>query len=350
MQPHCLALSDRIYRILLRAYPASFRERFAAEMAQVFGCLCREAYVQSGTGGVLRLWLPTLWDWAWAAFYQWWICLFRRRMETMQTNSIDRPDRIRPLSAVQAGAAALPFLAFGIASMASKLELFHTYPANIPMWQILLIDPYLVFNWLILLGLGAGILAGFPRWAYSFLGWAIVFAWWWSDMRFYGYSLDWKIWLPLLGVFALTLLMRRSWQPVRALLAGIRMDWTLFSLSIYIFFGWGTLVFDENHHPYLLAFIAATALAFSSGAWGYFRSTAPLRRVLALVGGLFLATILSMITYATWDYRAYYNLPESTRNVNLFGLFFFAGLALLMLGNGWLAEWRRRRDAHLRGT
>jgi hypothetical protein len=350
MQPRWLALSDRMYRILLQAYPASFRKRFAAEMAQVFGCQCREAYVQSGAGGVLRLWLPTLWDWAWAAIYQWWIRLFRRRMETMQTNSIDRTDGIRPLSAVQAGAAALPFLAFGIASMASKLEFFHTYPATLPLWQILLIDPYLVFNWLILLGLGAGILAGFPRWAYSFLGWAIVFAWWWSDMGFYGYSLGWKIWLPLLGVFAITLLMRRSWQPMRALLAGIWMDWTLASLSIYIFYGWGVLVFDEVHHPYLLAFIAATALAFSLGVWGYFRSAAPLRRVLALVGGLFLTILLPVIINAAWDYRAYSNLQESTRNVNLIGLFFFAGLALLMLGNGWLADWWRRRDDRLKGT
>ena len=53
MQPHWLTLSDWMYRILLQAYPASFRERFAAEMAQVFGCLCRDAYVQSGAGGVL---------------------------------------------------------------------------------------------------------------------------------------------------------------------------------------------------------------------------------------------------------------------------------------------------------
>jgi hypothetical protein len=345
MQPRGLALSERMYRILLQAYPASFRKRFAAEMAQVFDCLGREAYAQSGAGGLLRLWQPTLWDWAGATAAQWWVCLFRRRMGTMQTKPVDYRDGIQPLSALQAGAAALPFLAFGAASLVSKLEFFHTYPASLPMWQILLIDPYLVFNWIILLGLGAGLLAGFPRWAYSFLGWAVLFGWWWSDMGFYGHSLGWKIWLPLLGVFAITLLVRRSWQPLRALLAGLWKDWTLLSLSIYILYGWTFMLSDENHHPYLLAFIAAATLAISLGAWGYFRSTSPLRRVLALVGGLFLAILIAVINNATWDYRAYYGLPESASNVNLFGLVFFVGLIIFMLGIGWLALRRRRHDA-----
>jgi hypothetical protein len=334
-----------VYRLLLQAYPASFRARFAAEMAQVFGCLCREAYAQSGVGGLLRLWLLSLWDWAEAAISQWWKYLFRRRMEDMEAKPIDYRDRIQPLSVIQAGAAALPFLAFGIASLVSKLEFFHTYPANLPLWQILLIDPYLVFNWLMLIGLGIGLLAGFPRWAYSFLGWAILFAWWWSDMGFYGHSMDWKIWLPLLAVFVIAFLVRRSWQPMRAILAGLWKDWTLLSLSIYILYGWTFMLSDENHNPYLLAFIAATTLALSLGAWGYFRSASPLRRVLALVGGLFLAILLAVINNATWDYRAYYSLPESASNVNLFGLVFLVGFISFVLGIGWLSLRRWRHDA-----
>jgi hypothetical protein len=345
MRPRWLALSDRVYRLLLRAYPASFRARFAAEMAQVFSCLCREVFAQSGAVGLLRLWLLSLWDWAGAAISQWWKYLFKIRMVSMQSNSINNRDGIQPLSVIQAGAAALPFLAFGIASLVSKLEFFHTYPVSLPLWQILLIDPYLVFNWLMLVGLGVGILAGFPRWAYSFLGWTILFAWWWSDMGFYGHSMDWKIWLPLLAVFVIALLVRRSWQPLRALLAGLWMDWTLLSLSLYILCGWTFMLSDENHNPYLLVFIAATTLALSLGAWGYFRSTSPLRGVLALVGGFFLTILLAVINNATWDYRAYYGLPESASNANLFGLFFFIGLTILMLVIGWLALWRRRHNA-----
>jgi hypothetical protein len=143
----------------------------------------------------------------------------------------------------------------------------------------------------------------------------------------------------------IALLVRRSWQPLRTLLAGLWKDWTLLSLTLYILYGWTFMLSDENHHPYLLVFIAAATLAISLGAWGYFRSTSPMRRVLALVGGLFLAILLAVINNATWDYRAYYNLPESASSVSLVGLIFFVGLIIFMLGIGWLALRRRRRDA-----
>ncbi len=335
---------------MLQVYPGGFRGRFAAEMAQVFRALCCEAYAESGVGGVMCLWLPALWDCVWSAIYQWWMRLFKRKVENMQTKPIDRRDGILPLSVAQAGLAALPFLAFGISSLVIRLEFFHTYPASLPLWQILFIHPYLVFNWLILIGLGVGVLAGFPRWAYSFLGWALLFAWWWMDMGFYGYYSDWKIWLPLLGVFLVTLLIRRSLQPLRALFTGMWSDWTLLSLGVYTLYGYVSMLYDENHHPYLLIFIAVTTLAISMGAWGYFRSVSPLRRVLALVGGLLLATVIGGINSATWDYRAYYGLPESSQNVSLVGLILFVGLALLMLGNGLLARWRLVRDSSLKET
>jgi len=348
MKSRLLAFSDWMYRAMLQVYPAGFRERFAAEMAQVFRSLYCEAYAESGVGGVMRLWLPALWDWAWSAIYQWWMRLFKRKVENMQTKPIDRRDGILPLPAAQAGLAALPFLAFGISSVVNRLELFHTNPASLPLWQILFIHPHLVFNWLMLIGLGVGILAGFPRWAYTFLGWALLFAWWWTDMGFYGHYSDWKIWLPLLGVFLVTLLIRRSLLPVRALFTGIWSDWTLLSLGVYIFYGFVFILSDENHNPNLLIFISATTLAFSMGSWGYFRSVSPLRRILALVGGLFLATIIGVISNTTWDYRAYYGLPESSNNISLFGLIVFVCLTLLMLGIGLLTLWRHARNSNLK--
>lgn len=348
MSSRLLSFSEQIYLCLLQAYPATFRKRFAAEMAQVFRALCIETYRQSGVGGVLVLWISSGWDWLWAAMIQWWLHLFKQRMGNMQTNLVDRRDGIEPLSAIQAGIAALPFLAFGIACLASKLGLFQNSLASLPLWQILFINPFLIFNWLNLIGLGVGILAGFPRWTYSFLGWTILFAWSWMGMRFYGYSVGWKIWLPPLGVFLITLLIRRSWQPLRTLLAGMWRDWTMPSLGFYIFYGSVYMVYDENHHPYLLAFIAFSTIAISLGAWGYFRSISPLRRVLALIGGLLAATVLSGVSYATWDYRAYYGLPDSVENANLVGLIFFTSLALLMIGNGLLARWRLLRDTRLK--
>jgi hypothetical protein len=57
-----IAVSERLYRRLLHAYPAAFRHQYGAQMAQVFRDCCRAAYQRSGTRGVLQLWLPTLGD------------------------------------------------------------------------------------------------------------------------------------------------------------------------------------------------------------------------------------------------------------------------------------------------
>ena len=256
----------------------------------------------------------------------------------MDTNQLDRPDAVRPLTAGEAALAALPFLLFGLSSIVAHLDFFRTGPASLPLWQVLLIDPYLVFNWLVLIGLGVGLLTSFPRWAVSYLGWALLFGWWWSGMRFYGYSIGWKIWLPLLAVILVPLLLRRSLQPLRRLFSGLWGDWTLLSFGLYILYAYVWMLSDENHNPYLLAFIAATALAVTLGAWGYFRAASPLRRVLSLLGGLLLASLLSLFSASSWDYRAYYGPPENSQNISLVSLVAFAILAVVMLATALLAR------------
>jgi hypothetical protein len=86
---HALVLSDRVYRKLLAAYPVEFRRRYGAEMAQVFRTSCRLTYHASGAGGVARLWLPILWDWAWTAARERFSAIFRRSMMN-DTISFDR--------------------------------------------------------------------------------------------------------------------------------------------------------------------------------------------------------------------------------------------------------------------
>jgi hypothetical protein len=78
LRSHALFISDRVYRLLLAVYPAEFWRRYGPEMAQVFRTSCRASYLASGAGGVARLWLPTLWDWAWSAAGEWFSSLFRR--------------------------------------------------------------------------------------------------------------------------------------------------------------------------------------------------------------------------------------------------------------------------------
>jgi hypothetical protein len=275
MPPLLLVFSDRLYQFLLQAYPARLPGAFRFGDGQVYRSLCRETYAQSGAGGVLRLWLPVLWDWMRAALHQWYSWLAQKKDVDDANNPTGREDNIRPLTVAQAAIAVLPFLAFGLSNMWMNSSFYLNYPTGLPLWQTLLIHPDLVFNWLVLIGLGIGLLAGFPRWAFTYLGWAVLFGWWWSDMGFYGYHMGAEIWLPFLGIFLLALLIRRSWQPLRTLFTRLWGEWTLFSFSIYILYAHVSILYDENHHPYLLAFIGATALATALGAWGYFRSEHP---------------------------------------------------------------------------
>jgi hypothetical protein len=104
------------------------------------------------------------------------------------------------------------------------------------------------------------------------------------------------------------------------------------------------IIADANHNPYLLFFIAATTLAACLGAWGFFRSASPLRRVLALIGGWALTILFSIWNSLTWDYRAYYDLPEgSPLDISPIGILFLAALSLVMLMMAWLTQWRNRR-------
>ena len=87
MSARVLQASEQVYARLARLYPPAYRARFGREMGQVFRSICLDAYRQAGAGGVLRLWLPVLWDWAWTAAYQWLTHLKRR---DAMTEALDR--------------------------------------------------------------------------------------------------------------------------------------------------------------------------------------------------------------------------------------------------------------------
>jgi hypothetical protein len=110
------------------------------------------------------------------------------------------------------------------------------------------------------------------------------------------------------------------------------------------------MLYDENHHPYLLAFIAVTTLVICLGVWGYFRCRSSLSRVLALWAGLVMAAGLGGINMSTWDYRAYYGWPEGTGD-NIWGIFnagliLLVGLILLKVGLGLLTRRRQARNSN----
>lgn len=321
-EPQALSLSSLLFRSLLWLYPPAFRRRFADEMAQVFHSLARDAYAASGLSSLSLLWLSTFADWVRSVLFQWWVYFFKPRGSVMDAVQTVDKGYLRPMSAAQAALAALPFLAFGLARLASISIQF----------ELGQLDPFTIFIGITLVVLAGGVWLGFPRWAYSYLAAGFFFAMWWAGVL-----------LPFLAALLLPLLLRRSIQPLRTMLAGLWDDWTLLSFSIYAFYGYVYIIYDSNHHPYLLAFIAATALSLSLGAWGYFRFGPPLLRILALVAGLFLTILLERVSFATGGAQAYSGWSQPMENYNLVGLLFFLALAAVMLLNGLLARWRQQR-------
>jgi hypothetical protein len=61
-----LVVSNRLYRLLLAAYPAEFRHEYGAQMAQVFRDRCREETGRRNGGshraGLARVWMETILD------------------------------------------------------------------------------------------------------------------------------------------------------------------------------------------------------------------------------------------------------------------------------------------------
>jgi hypothetical protein len=57
-----LRISERFYEALLGLYPVKFRMAYGHQMRLTFRDACREAHGHAGVGGLLALWLPTLFD------------------------------------------------------------------------------------------------------------------------------------------------------------------------------------------------------------------------------------------------------------------------------------------------
>lgn len=57
-----LQVSEWLYAALLHLYPEQFRAAYGQQMRLTFRDACRVAYHRNGAGGLLALWLPTLFD------------------------------------------------------------------------------------------------------------------------------------------------------------------------------------------------------------------------------------------------------------------------------------------------
>jgi hypothetical protein len=281
----------RLYKFLLRFYPRGFQAQYRDEMVSVFTqSITAEPGIKSG-----YLFLRELFDLPGS------ILSVYNAQGLHGGNMSKQKEYIAPVAHWEALIGTLPFLGFGITSMLSKTEQF-----NDPRVIFL----YLAFYGLALLGLLIGWIRDFPLWSYGYIGWSLVFTWWWSLASINGAYWGLLIWFAVGLVVLIALLWKRSLVPIEKFFKDIFNDWSRLSLAMYTFIAFIYLLYDENHHPYLFVFMSASTFVIAAGAWLFLRGASLRGRIGSIFGGLVVANVISQISNNTWDAQAYYNLSQ----------------------------------------
>jgi len=288
-----IRIIKRLYALLLHLYPRQFHKAYGQEMQTVF----TEVITHESGLRPVSLFLHELIDLPGSLIRIYAAQWFRGG------GMCAKNEYYMPSTRWQAFIGTLPFLVFGIVSMIDKTD--HVNPFRDLYF-------YLGFCLLVSVGLLVGWIRGFPLWSYSYLGWSVFLIWIGSNGRINRVPLAPPI-LLMFGVMVLAaLLWTRSLNPIKNLFRDIWNDWTRLSLCMYTFIAFVFLIYDENHHPYVLTFMAASTLTISAGAWFFFRSSDLIGRVVSILGGYFSSNVIGQICENTWDAQAYYNLPEGT--------------------------------------
>lgn len=196
-----------------------------------------------------------------------------------------------------------PFVLLG------PLSLLLSYPYPLPSWRESawfngLV--YGVYGASLLLGLAAGWRAKFPRWAYAYLGLLLLLLDYLAQaglgILLSGWGIGLSAWLRFLADLLIYLILlgglhvlTRLWTPLHPLRQSIRRDWSQLSFGLLVTGAWLFGLVDYRYDPELSlpAFLPAILLAL--GALAYLFSRTPGQGMAALLGGLVLAVILSLV-------------------------------------------------------
>lgn len=211
---------------------------------------------------------------------------------------------VKPSTRWQALVGTLPFLAFGVAKMVGKVDSIYLIRGHHAEMAVYLF---------VLTGLLIGWVRGFPMWSYSYLGWAVWITWFNTNVSIDGINWGYRVWAPFGIMILIAFVWIRSLDSIKKLFHDIWYDWTRLSVVMFAFGGLVNMIYDENHHPYLLLFMLASTLVAGAGAWFFLRSSSVQARVFSITGGFILPAIISGISYATWDWAAYYGLPQTDK-------------------------------------
>lgn len=198
---------------------------------------------------------------------------------------------------------ALPFLLYGLAYLLEGVAEYsgHGFPAftlleaSYNRHAITLTAPKGVF-FVSLLGLLFGVLKGFPRWSYAYLGISFYFVWSYNNQFYYGVFYNPWAWIPLFATIILGLLLTRSLQPLVRLLQGAWNDWTRLSFALYAFAS--PLVmgvfFDDDWGVLQLYGLFFDTVLLATGAVAFLRSRTIWGRVLYLQAVVLILVVKGM--------------------------------------------------------
>jgi hypothetical protein len=242
-----------LYSHLLKLYPVRFLDEFGAEMGDVFAQSLSGVNDSSTPNttrrvNMVRLLFREVWYFPLAY-------LDARRFQASLSSGETSPSKAsypeeqgtetwvsRGASWGEALIGALPFLACGLAYLLEGVvELGGHHSLALKLLDeslnrpaITITAPMVVY-FITALGLLFGVLKGFPRWSYAYLGMSLYFGWSYNNQNYYGVFYKWWVWLPPFVAIVLGLLITRSLKPLTRLLQGTWNDWTRLSFALYAF-------------------------------------------------------------------------------------------------------------------
>jgi hypothetical protein len=308
-------LLTRLYSYLLKLYPDRFLDEFGGEMGYVFA-QALSGLDDSGTPPatrrvkMARLFFREVWYFPLAY-------LDARRYQVslsaedpaLGIKSFGEEDTTetwvgRGASWGVALVGALPFLLFGLAHLLDGIaELgghtrlaFNALDGSLNHPAIILTLPMGVYL-VSVLGLLIGILKGFPRWSYAYLGMSLYFGLYYYNGSFYGVDYSSWAWIPSFAAILLGLLLTRSSQPLALLLQGTWNDWTRLSFAIYAFvLPMLTIVFfDDDWGAFQLYGLFFDTVLLAAGAVAFLRSRTTWGRVLSLQAAILILVVKGLL-------------------------------------------------------
>ena len=280
-----LATARRAYMYLTLAYPPTFRKAYGPLMIQLFCDQYRAAHAVPGHWALERFWLRTLGDLVSSVVREQALQFRSVTMNQERVSTVILGVLLFVLMGTAVGLAEAPVLpdVYSLVNMAGMLLMFCGY---------LMVLGLLLKGWL----------AGFPRWIYPYLSYAIIFPLYLSSastpgLELFGLPLwgkemwGWRAFVPLELIAMLALIFSRPpWGNLLRLVRNIWEDWTL---AAFCLFGLMPLVvffsLDEVEHSFSFWPQITGALLISLGAFLYMRLVRPGLRFLALLASSFFA-------------------------------------------------------------